>query len=53
MAKYDITQQEFSERLSYDPITGYIIWIAKGNSKKVIIGKKNKKYIYFSNFEIK
>ena len=40
MAKYDITQQEFSERLSYDPITGYIIWIAKGNSKKVIIGNR-------------
>ena len=40
MSKRDITQQELAERLSYIPITGELIWIAKGNSKKVVVGSR-------------
>lgn len=40
MSKYNVTQEELAERLTYNPETGYLIWIAKGNSKKVIVGSR-------------
>jgi hypothetical protein len=40
MSKRSVTQQELAERLSYDPITGQLTWISKGNSKKVVVGSR-------------
>jgi hypothetical protein len=40
MSKHDVTQQELAERLSYDPITGHLTWISKGNAKKVVVGSR-------------
>lgn len=40
MSKRDITKEDFEERLSYNPETGILTWIAKGNSKKVVIGSR-------------
>ena len=40
MGKHDVTQQELAERLSYDPISGHLTWIAKGNSRKVVVGSR-------------
>lgn len=40
MSKRNVTQKELAERLSYDPITGHLTWIAKGNSKKVVVGSR-------------
>ncbi|MFA7188470.1 MAG: HNH endonuclease [Sphaerochaetaceae bacterium] len=40
MRKHDVTQQELSERLSYDPLSGELTWIAKGNARKVVVGSR-------------
>ena len=40
MGKYDVTQAEFATRLSYDPDSGIIVWIAKGNARKVVVGSR-------------
>lgn len=40
MSKRDITKEELAQRLSYDPLSGQLTWIAKGNSKKVVVGSR-------------
>lgn len=40
MGKHDITQEELAKRLSYDPVTGHLTWVSKGNSKKVVVGSR-------------
>lgn len=40
MSKRDVTQQELATRLSYDPNSGELTWIAKGRSRKVVVGSR-------------
>lgn len=40
MCKHDVTQHQLAERLSYDPISGHLTWVAKGNAKKVVVGSR-------------
>lgn len=40
MSKHQVTQEELAERLSYDPLTGELTWIAKGNARKVVVGSR-------------
>ena len=40
MSKLNVTREEFLQRLCYNPNTGIIVWTAKGNSKKVIVGNR-------------
>ena len=40
MSKLNVTREEFLQRLNYDPESGIIVWTAKGNSKKVIVGNR-------------
>lgn len=40
MSKRDVTQEELSKRLTYDPKTGELVWTSKGNSRKVVVGSR-------------
>jgi len=40
MSKHQVTQEELAQRLSYNPLTGELTWIAKGNAKKVVVGSR-------------
>lgn len=40
MDKRLVTQAELAERLSYNPETGHLTWIAKGASRKIVVGSR-------------